>query len=398
MNWEKNLLFASAGAFIAAVGFSMVIPFLPMYLDQMGVKDNLSVWTGIMLSSTSLAYGVMAPVWGSLADRHGKRIMLIRSGIGIAVTYALMGVVQNHYQFLALRIANGLLSGFIPAAIMLVATNTPDKHLGFALGIIQTAVAVGNILGPLVGGISARTMGLSYSFFFAAGMITMATILAVAGTKEHIAPVKEKRSILSDIREVMAYPMLRALFIAQIVIQSSLYAIQPTLPLYIARLTSRNVELITGVIFSVVGISTAIGAPAVGRLPGANYERVFYHGLLIAAVLSLTQGMTGNIYILGLERFIMGFAIAAITVSNNVLIARSVAEEMRGRAFGVLNSFLAIGFVAGPIIGGFLGEHLGLASSFYGSGLLFLVAVMVFKVLPHQGKIKMLSSRFRRRL
>ncbi|MDK2820935.1 MAG: transporter, family, multidrug resistance protein [Clostridia bacterium] len=382
--WKRNLIFLSTGVVISAIGFSMVIPFLPMYLTELGLEEkSLPIWTGIIASSSFLTNGLMSPIWGSLADRYGKRIMLVRSGLGMIISYSLMGLVQNHYQLLYLRLLNGLLSGYIPASIMLVATNTPELYLGFALGVIQTSVAVGNIMGPLVGGFSAKILGIRYSFFFAATLIALAVILGFFGTREHIKKTKSKQSILADIKEVISYPVLRRIFLIKVIVQAGLFTIQPTLPLYISEITTKNIEVITGVIFSAFGISTAVGAPLIGRMANINAKKIYINGLWVAALLSFMQGTTSNVSWLGIERFVMGFANAAVTVGNNVLLAQSVSEEIRGRVFGVLNTFTAMGFIGGPLIGGFLGSHLGLSSPFYGGGILMLLAALLLWAIPN---------------
>ena len=152
MQWRRNLWFLSVAVFIANLSFTMNMPFLPRFLEELGVGRNLSLWSGIMISINFLTYAIMAPLWGSLADRHGKRVMFWRSGFGIALTYVLMGIAANHWQLLVFRGLNGLLSGFIPTAIMLVASNTPEEDMGYALGIINTFIALGGIMGPFIGG------------------------------------------------------------------------------------------------------------------------------------------------------------------------------------------------------------------------------------------------------
>jgi DHA1 family multidrug resistance protein-like MFS transporter len=142
----------TGGAFVAQAGFSMVVSFLPIYLQQMGTTKDVALWSGLVFAVTSFTYALVAPLWGAVSDRVGKRTMLMRSGIGIAITYLLMAASHTHIQLFLARALMGLLSGFVPAATMLVASNTPEEHLGPALGAIQTAVAIGTISGPLIGG------------------------------------------------------------------------------------------------------------------------------------------------------------------------------------------------------------------------------------------------------
>jgi DHA1 family multidrug resistance protein-like MFS transporter len=298
--------------------------------------------------------------------------MLVRSGFGIAVTYVLMGMSQTPIQFLLLRAANGLLAGFIPASIMLVASNTPSEEMGFALGIIQTAVSIGGIMGPFFGGYCAKLMGIRSTMFFGAAMLTVASILAVLGTREKIVKQEQRNGVLGDLHYVLGDNILRNVILALLMVQVGLQVIQPVLPLFIGSMVAKeNVEVVTGIVFSIIGVSTAIGSPLLSRLKGLNYHKAFVQGLGAAAILSVIQGLTRQVYILGFERFVFGFANAAITVGGNVLIAQNSREDMRGRAFGALNGISSLGSVAGPLIGGYMGDHLGLASPFFGGGVVF---------------------------
>ena len=377
--WRRNLVFATIGVTIAGIGFSLVTPFLPFYLEELGVKQNLALWTGIALAAASLTYSLMAPVWGTMADRYGKRVMFLRSGFGIALTYLVMAFCRTPLQFVLARLANGILSGFIPSCIMLVACNTPAAEMGFALGVVQTASAVGSIFGPMVGGVLARLFGIRYTFIYAAGFLMCAAVVTFLGTREAVTRREDAPGVIAGLRASFSRRDLRRLFLAMFAVQTALMAVQPTLPILVRNLTrylaQRETALVAGVIFSLTGISTALGAPLVGRIKGYDYRRLLGAGLIIATILGIMQGLTGQIYLLGLERFVFGFANAAVIVSGNVLIAQSSPENMRGQVFGVLNAVSSLGAILGPILGGYVAGWLGIPSSFFLSGLLFAAAL-----------------------
>jgi len=383
VNWQKNLWFLCAATFIANVAFTLYIPFLPTFLLELGLQENISFWSGIMVSVTFCTYALMAPVWGALADRRGKRVMLVRSGFGIAVTFMLMGLAANHWQLLLLRAANGLLSGFIPSAIMLVATNTPETHMGYALGMLNTFIAIGSIMGPFIGGALVKYMGVRQAMFATGAMLLVAAALAVFGTKERIVANQEKTSVLQDVTIVLKNRSLQLYFFCLVMLQMAAFAIQPTLPLRIAEICNEDVELYTGIIFSAIGISLAIGSPLVSRITKLSYRGILFLGLASGVVLNVLQGFTSSLLLLIGERFLYGFAHAAVNVSGNVLITMSASEEMRGRVFGVLNSFIALGGMLGPLLGGMLGETFGNASAFHGSAI-FLFMAMVMLVLSYR--------------
>lgn len=377
--WRRNLLFASIGVVIAGVAFSLITPFLPLYLEELGVRRNLAIWSGWVFAVNALTYSLMAPVWGTLADRHGKRVMLLRSGFGIALTYVLMAVSANQWQFLFFRAANGVLSGFIPSSLMLVATNTPGPDLGFALGTIQTASSVGGIMGPMVGGAAAKLLGLRPALFFGAGLLCVAAVTAFLGTREEIERREGGPGVLAGLRASFSQPELVALFAVMLLVQTALMAVQPTLPLFIADLARHDVALVTGILFSLAGVSTALGAPLIGRIRRIDHLQAMRLGLLAAAALSGLQGLAGRVWLLGLERFLFGFANAAVLVSGNVLIAQGSPEHLRGQVFGTLNAVSSLGTILGPILGGYAAKGLGVPSSFYLSGLLFLAGLFILR-------------------
>lgn len=316
----------------------------------------------------------MAPIWGSISDKYGKKLMMARAGIGMGITYFLMAMVHNHVQLFILRGINGILSGYIPAAITLVAASSRPENLVYSLGIVQAASAVGNITGPLFGGISAKFLGIRGSMMFTGVLLAMAAILPFAAkVKEELAP-GPKTSIIKDLKETLQNRQLVILLIVWLLIQAALMAVYPTLPLLIGNISPENAELYTGIIFSIVGLSTALGAPLVGRIHKYSTTAILRGSLLVCSVLTALQGLSTSIFALGALRFLFGFFNSAVTVAGNVLIAKSSDRSSQGSSFGMLNSIMSIGSVTGPIIGGYLGDHMGLSYSFFGGAVLFFAA------------------------
>lgn len=379
INWRRNLVFASFGVVMAGIVFSLVSPFIPQYLAELGVGRNLAVWSGFAFAINAFTYGIMAPIWGGLADRHGKRIMLIRSGFGIALTYVLMGLARRPLEFLAYRAVNGMLGGFIPSSLMLVATNTPAADLGFALGVIQTASSVGSIMGPLVGGVMASALGVRTAMFLGAGLLCIAAAASFYGTREEVTRREGGAGFLTGLRSTFSRADLPALFLVMLAAQMALMVVQPSLPIFVQslakRLDQRQVTLATGIVFSLTGVSTALGAPLLGRIKRLDYRWSLKLGLVAAAILGGFQGFTRDLYLLGIERFLFGFANAAIIVSGNVIIAQSAPEGARGQVFGVLNGVASLGSVLGPLLGGYVASGFGSAGPFFLSGLLFLAGL-----------------------
>lgn len=377
--WRRNLAFTTFGVIVAGSAFSLVTPFLPLFLAELGVAENLPRWSGLVLAAQAFTYTIMAPIWGVLADRYGKRVMILRSGLGIALTYLLMGIARSRWDLLLYRVLNGFLGGFIPSCLMLVATNTPAPHLAWALGIVQTASSVGNILGPLVGGFAAGALGVRSAFFFGAGLLLLATAATHLGTREAVGGRSESGSVLGGFRETLRRRDLLALFLLMFAVQTALAVIQPTLPLFVKEmadgLNPRRVAIAAGMVFSLTGLSTALGAPLVGRLRCLNPRKALWAGVIAAGVISGCQGLAQNLFLLGFERFLAGFAYAVVLVVGNVAIARSAPEAQRGQVFGVLNAVSSLGTIIGPMLGGLIADSFGVRSSFFLSGALFLAAL-----------------------
>lgn len=140
INWKRNLIVAWLGCFLTGAAFSLVMPFLPLYVEQLGVTGHsaLNMWSGIVFSITFLFSAIASPFWGGLADRKGRKLMLLRSALGMGIVMVLMGLAQNIWQFLILRALLGLLGGFVPNANALIATQVPRNKSGWALGTLST--------------------------------------------------------------------------------------------------------------------------------------------------------------------------------------------------------------------------------------------------------------------
>ncbi|MEW6546732.1 MAG: MFS transporter [Bacillota bacterium] len=377
--WRRSLMLVAAGVFLAQVAFSLVVPFLPMFLRELGVRDGTSLWSGLAYSVTCLAAGVMAPVWGSLADRYGKKPMIVRAGVGMAITYLLMALVTDPVQLVIVRLLNGVVSGFIPAAIMLVSCTCPDEELAVSLGVVQAIGAAGGIMGPLLGGIMAGLVGIRTSMLVTAVLLVVAAVFPVVAVREERPSCREVSTIAADLRATLADPSLRVLFLVLGLAQAAVLVTQPTLPLWIEHLVPHRAELVTGAVFSVVGIATVVGSPLVVRLARVPYRVILLTSLFVSALFSVLQAIPRDPWGLGAFRFFFGLGNAGITVAGNTLIARCVGREARGRAFGVLNAFIYLGSVLGPLVGGAVGQGMGLDASFYAGGVILLLCGLLLR-------------------
>lgn len=400
-NWRRNLYIMLVSVFVAQASFTLVVPFLPYLLKSMDVQENLALWSGMAYSASFLTSAIMAPVWGSVADKYGKRLQILRSGIGISIMYFLYPTARTPMQFVIMRGLTGLLSGFLPAATSLVATNTPDDKMSYAMGLFQAASAAGTISGPLLGGIMVQALGIPSTFRLSSAVLLVFTIVPFVLLREEVSPSTSRINIAGDIVRCFTNSQLLMVFVCLFFVQAAIQVTQPTLVLYIDRLSGgKNSTLVSGIIYSVAGLGTVAGAALSAKkaerddLEPAN---LFMMGLLGSALFSAVQGLWVNLIPLAIFRFFFGAANGVLTVCGNVLAATAVSREFRGRAFGVLNGILPLGSVMGPIIGGLVGDSLGLGSSFYASSAVFLISAGILTLYRrHRQKLVQSGANCRR--
>ncbi len=362
MNWRKNLYVLCFCNFFANIGFNMVIPFMPVILQQnAGVTDNLSFWSGMMSMMVYFTYVIVQPIWGSMADRSGKRMLLLRSGLGIGLSYFMIANCRSIWALLAVRALNGALMGFIPASNILLSSTTPSYAVGYALGTLNMAVAVGTVLGPVVGGALVESLGITYSLYFGGIIMLIVGLAAFFGTEEQPIPANVVLSpFWQDVKEVLADPGIRTPIFCLFTLNMCNQMILPILPLFVAGLQAERAQLMVGVVYSISAVSLALGSPLINKLHGRKYH-ISYAVILVSCLLlaggtTLLQGLASGLLFLVIQRFIYGFFQSGITVASNVLVAINAPDEKRGRVFSLVNSIASTGFIIGPVIGGNLGE------------------------------------------
>ena len=378
LNWKRNLWVLWIGVFFTAASFSMVIPFLPIFLLQIGVHEHTELWSGLLFSAAFFSGAIASPFWGRMADKYGRKPMIIRAGFALFVIYTLMAFVTNPYQILVLRILQGLLSGFIPGAIALIGTNTPGNKVGYALSLISSASASGSILGPLLGGGISHLVGNRWAFASAGTIVFLATLLIIFWVvEENFTPSKVRGSVKNDFKLALTNRPFFLVLLLTVVTSCSIMTIEPVLPLYIVKLggSSENASLLAGVVFSLPGIASALFAPYWGKWADkVGFQRVLFIGLLGGGVGTIAQILFSEIWGFSIIRFVFGIFFCAVFPALNGLVVKSTPEDFRGRAFSLNQTANQIGGMIGPIIGGFLGGIFPVQSVFIVTGILLLIA------------------------
>lgn len=394
-NWKRNLYILMVCQFFVMAAMTMIIPFLPLYLQELGVTDPQAVsrWAGFIFGANFLTAFLFSPLWGRLADRYGRKLMLLRSAFGMAIIVTLTGFATGPWSLLLLRLLNGMISGFIPAAITLISMSTPKERVGYALGMLQAGAVAGGIFGPLFGGVLADLIGFRMVFYVTGFTIFLTAFVVLYFVREDKKEKKEERvktNTIQDFKKIASTSPILALFFVFFIVQSALIGINPLLSLFVQELTtSQNVAFYAGLAMSVMGIANMSASPFLGKLSdkkGAHF--VLLIALLFAAFVTLPQAFVQSYWQLMIFRFLLGLCLGGLLPSINSLIRHLAPEGMESRTFGFSNSFMYLGTMFGPIAGGWLASAAGIRSLFIASSLLLLTNVFIvkYKVIPEMKK------------
>ncbi|WP_270216137.1 multidrug efflux MFS transporter [Enterococcus lactis] len=368
--WEQNLFVLWFGTFMAGIGFSLVMPFMSLYIDTLGnySTSQLNFWSGLTFSSTFLVTTLISPWWGKLADQKGRKLMLLRASLGMAIVISLMGCVTSVYQLVALRLLQGIFSGYISNATALVATGTPKEKSGQVLGTLATGSVTGTLLGPLLGGISASAFGYRPTFFITGIILFFVFLLSLFFVHEKFVPVKKENMVSAkQIFKDLKYPhVVIGMFVTTMIIQL-LHG-------------HGNVTLISGIIASIPGIATLIAAPRFGRLGDKiGSERILAIGLGFAILVYIPMSFVTNVWQLAALRFLIGISDACLLPAVQALITKYSPHQAAGRIFSYNQSFQATGNVVGPMIGSSVSSAFGYRGVFLSTSLLVLVNFLLVR-------------------
>ncbi len=379
---------------ISAMAFSISLPFMPLFLQTLGVHPLSTVeeWAGIIGSANFLTAALCAPLWGALADKFGRRAMVIRSSIGGAITTALMGLSGNVWQLVGARALMGAFGGFSSAATALVAAKVPSSSLGFALGWMATAQMTGIMIGPIIGGAVADvTQNYRAVFFWSAAGVALAAVVTALFVKEDFVkktPSAEKLpSSRAQFMEMVRHPELAALLVLLALSQMTAVALSPIVPLFVQSMVGASPYLATfaGAAFAVTGVGDLVASPFLGkRSDQIGYRRIVLLCLIGAGVFTIPQAFVHNIWVFLALRFGVGVFLGGIVPTANAWIGRLFPAEKRGMVYGLSFSASFGGMFIGPLFGGFLAARLGFGSVFLVTGGLMLANVfwVLFGIRP----------------
>jgi len=386
MNWKVVLALLTCNVLFMSASYTMIIPFLPMYLtNELGVDDtSVSLWAGLSFSVTFFVSAVMAPIWGRIADRKGKRLMAMRASLLIAVSYLLGGIVTSPEQLIIVRVFHGFASGLWPMDLAIMTLYAPQERLGFSLGIMQGTLTAGGVVGPLLGGVLAELFGMRTSFYIG-GLALFINFLAFTFIIKEPPMPKSTVPLTAEEKNPMHLwhiPILRTMMIVSTLAQMVLYILMPVITTYIKALAGSmdNIVFVAGAVFSLSGIAGAIAAPLWGIYgTRRTYFNSMFLAMLFGGIMFTLQGIPDTLMPFAVMQFGVGLFIAGIQPSLNAIIAQHTPPQLKGSVFGLLFSAQQIGGAAGPLLGGVVATYLGMHYLFPTAGsILLMLALFVW--------------------
>ncbi|WP_133650463.1 MFS transporter [Paraburkholderia flava] len=398
-HWQRNLAVCVFGSFTTIVAMTLLLPFLPLYVEHLGVSDHAAIvqWSGIAFGATFFSAALVAPLWGRLADLYGRKLMLIRSSLGMAVAMSLIGMAHDVWQLVALRLLAGLLGGYASGSTVLVATQTPKARTGWALGVLASGIMAGNLVGPLIGGVLPPLIGIRQTFFAAGGTIFIAFLATLFLIREEPRPsrsAKQKQpgawSLVTDPRPAVA------MLVTGLLLMVANMSIEPIITVYVAQLVDvRHVTMVSGLVMSGAALGSILSASRLGKLADrVGHWNVIVGCLSVAALLLIPQAYVTAAWQLIVLRFLMGLALGGLLPCIASVIRHNVPEGVAGTLLGYSTSSQYAGQVAGPVIGGFVGGHFGMRAVFLGTCVLMAAGAVFNRVVQRgRGEVRVLDGR-----
>lgn len=381
----RNVWIITISMTILAVCYTMIIPFLPIYLLELGVsKDDVALWSGLVFGITFLIAGIMAPIWGKIADNKGKKRMALRAGFAIAVSYFLIGLVTDQYQLLLGRAFVGFANGFYPAAMTMVSLSVDEKRVGRALGIFQMGLILGNVIGPFLGGAVESVVGMRPVFYVSGIAVFIATLAVLFFVKEpriaskkieDTTATKQKTSLREDFKAVSEKTVLVRLLWIFFFMQCAIMMLQPILALYVGDMqgTMEGAAIISGTILSIGGLAGALTTNLWVRIgERRGYFQTISYCMISSGIVLLLQSLPVGIWWFGVLQVLIGSCIVGINPSLSAAVTLNTEPGFRGRMFGMTTTAQQFGSMVGPVFASLVSTYIGISYVFSITGALLL--------------------------
>ena len=382
--WKRTVYISLICVFCTAFGVSQLAPILPLYFHDLGVQtpEAMSLWSGLATGATYIIVCLAAPFWGRVADKKGRKITLIRSSFGMALCNILIAFQTTPEGVVLIRLVQGLVSGFYSASITLIASETPIERTGWALGLLASANLAGSLIGPLLGGYIADTVGIRNDFIIVGALMGLAGVLATIFIHENYVPKPnpEKLSIRKLKEQIPEFNSIVALCVASFIYAICIMSLQPVISVYIKGIVpsdTENLAFIAGAVFSAMGIAQLMSSSPLGKLVDKiGPRKVLVVSLIYVGVLNIPQAYVSDVYQLAIIRFLQGFGLGGMLPALNTYLSSKTPREFTGQVFSYNQSCLFFGYFLGSVGGASLMAWLGFTTLFWVSGGLFIISAL----------------------
>ena len=382
--WKRTVYISLVCVFCTAFGVSQLAPILPLYFHDLGVQtpEAMSLWSGLATGATYIIVCLAAPFWGRVADKKGRKITLIRSSFGMALCNVLIAFQTTPEGVVLIRLVQGLVSGFYSASITLIASESPIERTGWALGLLASANLAGSLIGPLLGGYIADTVGIRNDFIIVGALMGLAGVLATIFIHENYVPQPnpEKLSIRKLKEQIPEFNSIVALCVASFIYAICIMSLQPVISVYIKGIVpsdTENLAFIAGAVFSAMGIAQLMSSSPLGKLVDKiGPRKVLVVSLIYVGILNIPQAYVSDVYQLAIIRFLQGFGLGGMLPALNTYLSSKTPREFTGQIFSYNQSCLFFGYFLGSVGGASLMAWLGFTTLFWVSGGLFIISAL----------------------
>lgn len=382
--WKRTVYISLVCVFCTAFGVSQLAPILPLYFHDLGVQtpEAMSLWSGLATGATYIIVCLAAPFWGRVADKKGRKITLIRSSFGMALCNVLIAFQTTPEGVVLIRLVQGLVSGFYSASITLIASESPIERTGWALGLLASANLAGSLIGPLLGGYIADTVGIRNDFIIVGALMGLSGVLATIFIHENYVPQPnpEKLSIRKLKEQIPEFNSIVALCVASFIYAICIMSLQPVISVYIKGIVpsdTENLAFIAGAVFSAMGIAQLMSSSPLGKLVDKiGPRKVLVVSLIYVGILNIPQAYVSDVYQLAIIRFLQGFGLGGMLPALNTYLSSKTPREFTGQVFSYNQSCLFFGYFLGSVGGASLMAWLGFTTLFWVSGGLFIISAL----------------------
>ena len=385
VTWQRTLYVMFVAQLLSAVGFSMFFPFLPTYIEELGVASgvgSLELWVGLVFSAQAITMMIASPIWGAISDRVGRKLMVERALFGGAIIVGAMAFVGSAEQLVLLRAVQGLVTGVVSAANALIASVAPRERIGYAMGVLQVGLWCGLSIGPVIGGLLAFAYGPRAAFLVTALLLLSGGFLVLFGVKEEFVPILkgQRLTLLADWKHVTDAPGVNLTFLVRFSVWLGRTMIVPFLALFVASLLADQTQasIYTGLAIGIASATGTASAIYLGKLGDrTGHKPILVVSAVAAAVFYLPMSLVTAAWQLLVLYALTGAAIGGVLPALGALLAHYTEPGEEGSVYGLDNAIVAAARAASPLLGAAVVFWSGYRGTFVAAGLLFLVTAFL---------------------